>query len=91
MVMIDEAELAAEALAADPDTPVGADAVPLWDVLATGPSEPPLLPEWYMPVAAGGGAALHGWRRIAALAVVGALLLITAMGLCNTYAQMVLD
>lgn len=89
--MIDEAELTAEALAADPDTPVGADAVPIWDVLATDPAAPPLLPEWYMPVAPRGGAPLHGWRRIAALAVISALLLITAMGLCNTYAQMVLD
>lgn len=88
--MIDEAELTAEALAADPDTPVGPDAVPLWDATA-GSAHPPLLPEWYMPVAPGGAGAVRGWRRVAALLVVVALLLITAYGLCNTYAQIGID
>ena len=89
--MIDEAELTAEAMAADPDTPVGTDAVPFTTAVGSGSDQPPMLPEWYMPVAPGGGARLQGWRRAAAFIVVGALLLITAMGLCNTYAQVALD
>jgi len=79
---ISDEELTALALAADPDQPLDADAVPLADYLAEsfGP-----LPEWYMaPVMA-----RHSGRRRQAiiLAVVGAFLLIEAFGLCSTYGQ----
>ena len=79
---ISDEELTALALAADPDQPLGADAVPLADYLADafGP-----LPEWYMaPVMA-----RHSGRRRQAviLGVVGAFLLIEAFGLCSTYGQ----
>jgi hypothetical protein len=80
--MISDEELTALALAADPDQPLDADAVPLAAYLADafGP-----LPEWYMaPVMA-----RHSGRRRQAiiLAVIGAFLLIEAFGLCSTYGQ----
>lgn len=79
---ITDDELAALALAADPDQPLPADAVPLDVYLATeaGP-----LPDWYMaPIMA-----RHSGRRRQAviLAVIGAFLLIEAFGLCSTYGQ----
>ena len=79
---ISDEELTALALAADPEQPLDADAVPLADYLAE--SFVP-LPEWYMaPVMA-----RHSGRRRQAiiLAVVGAFLLIEAFGLCSTYGQ----
>ena len=56
----DDDELAALALAADPDQPVDADAVPF----VAGSTAPGLLPAWYMPapMAAAGGTV----RRVAA-------------------------
>jgi hypothetical protein len=56
------------------------DAVPIDVHLArTGPS----LPLWYMPpVVARGG---RRWKTPVVLVIVGAFLLIEAMGLCNTY------
>jgi hypothetical protein len=71
-------ELAALALAADPDVEPGPDAVPF----RVGPTTD-LLPSWYMPPAV--GHAEPGWRRRVALVVVGAILLINAAGLCVTY------
>jgi len=44
---ITDDELAALALAADPDVEVGDDAVSLWDLAAT--EQESLLPSWYMP------------------------------------------
>ncbi len=79
---ISDEELTALALAADPDQPLDADAVPLADYLA-GSFGP--LPAWYMaPVMA-----RHSGRRrqMIILAVVGAFLLIEAFGLCSTYGQ----
>ena len=79
---ITDDELAALALAADPDQPLAADAVPLDVYLATeaGP-----LPEWYMaPVMARHSG---GRRRAVIIGVVGAFLLIEAFGLCSTYGQ----
>ena len=55
-----DAELTAAALAADPDTVVGDDAVSLWDIAS--PVGPALLPSWYMP-APMGAPKLRGWRR----------------------------
>ena len=44
-------DLTALALGADPDEPLGNDAVPIWQVLG-GPHDP-LLPSWYMPAPMG--------------------------------------
>jgi hypothetical protein len=78
-------ELCALALAADPDTEVGEDAVPLHDLIGASADGP--LPSWYMPAAAG-GRMLRGWRRIPPVAVVAALVVINCYGLCNTYGQL---
>lgn len=84
---LSDEELGALALAADPDTPVGADAVPLRELL--GLDEPgsgdELLPGWYMPAAAAGSRVLTGWRRRLVLVVVASFVLINAYGLCSTY------
>ncbi|HEY6428961.1 MAG TPA: hypothetical protein VIX84_17190 [Acidimicrobiales bacterium] len=73
-------ELTELALAADPGAPLPDDAVPIDVHLArSGPS----LPLWYMPpVVARGG---RRWKTPVVLVIVGAFLLIEAMGLCNTY------
>jgi hypothetical protein len=78
-------ELAALALAADPDTPVDDDAVPLSELTGAHADGP--LPEWYMPAAAG-GRLLTGWRRLPPVLVVGSLLAINACGLCITYGKL---
>jgi hypothetical protein len=79
-------ELAALALAADPNPALPDDAVPL--TLDDGDS---LLPSWYMP-APMGRHTLRGWRgrvtKAGAIAVIGSFLAITAAGLCNTYGQL---
>jgi hypothetical protein len=75
-------ELAAVALAADPDLPLADDAVPLADPDA--PSA--FLPSWYMPVArARRGTA---WRRVVIAVIVLAFLLINVLGLCITYGRL---
>src|SRR5665213_268840 len=73
-------ELTALALAADPGAPIGQDAVPLGVYLgqASGP-----LPEWYMPSPM---TRVHAWWRLpVVMTIVGAFLIIEALGLCNTY------
>ena len=75
-------ELAALALAADPDVPLGDDAVCLWEV--TGDQPDRRLPEWYMP-APMGGRLLSGWRRRVVILIIVSFVLIDAYGLCNTY------
>ncbi len=77
------AELTAQALAADPDAPLAADAVPFTEA-DTAES---LLPSWYMPVPV--TFQRRPWHRIAALAVIGSFLLINALGLCITYGHLV--
>jgi len=84
-VEMSDEELTALALAADPDTPVAPDAVPLSELTGTKPDGP--LPEWYMPAAAG-GRLLTGWRRVPPVLVVGSLLTINACGLCITYGKL---
>ncbi|HLN05480.1 MAG TPA: hypothetical protein VK217_04335 [Acidimicrobiales bacterium] len=81
---ISDAELTALAIAADPDAPVGPDAIPFALCLAQSAG---LLPQWYMPPPAtrSGGK----WRTPVVLAIVVALLLIEALGLCSTYGQVV--
>ena len=73
-------ELSALALAADPETEVNDDAVPL-----TGLTVPSLLPGWYMPAPMGGVPLLQGWRRRVGQLIVASFVLINAYGLCSTY------
>jgi hypothetical protein len=77
---ITDDELTELALAADPDAPLPDDAVPM-DVHLSRFAVP--LPLWYMPpVVRSGG---RRWTTPVVLAVVGAFVLIEALGLCNTY------
>jgi len=78
-------ELAALALAADPDVSLDDDAVPLSEVL--GRDGDSLLPAWYMPRPMH-GRHIDGWRRQVIVLVIAAFLVITAYGLCNTYGQL---
>ena len=81
---ITDAELTALALAADPDGPPDADAVPMALYLALAPGP---LPAWYMPPAMARGG--PRWRRPVVLAVIAAFLIIDAFGLCSTYGPLV--
>jgi hypothetical protein len=78
-----EEELAAMALAADPDADVAEDAVPLWDLVPQDSEE--LLPAWYMPSPMARTRLLHGWRRSVVLLLIASFILINAAGLCVTY------
>lgn len=73
-------ELARLAMAADPDQPIDADAVPI--SLASGQAVG-LLPEWYMPTPT---ASVRGRARRALVGtVVIALIVLSGAGLCVTY------
>ncbi len=87
-VLVPDDELTAEALAADPDAPVGADAVSLWALEADGHEH--LLPGWYMPSPAGGASRHSRGRKRVVYLVVAAFLLINAAGLCSTYGRVVI-
>ncbi len=76
--VVTDDELEAEALAADPDTPVDPDAEPFG-----GASEPGLLPEWYMPV--GGPIRRTRSRRVVVIVIIMSLLVVNGAGLCVTY------
>lgn len=78
---VSDAELAAEALAADPD-PCLDGALPFDRV--TGTETDSDLPAWYMPPPMV-GSRLFGWRRSVALTFVASLLVIEAAGLCTTF------
>jgi hypothetical protein len=84
-------ELAALALAADPDQPLDPEAVPLSTYLSQLPGLSPLpglLPAWYMaPATASSGSK---WRASVIVAIILAFVLIEAWGLCSTYGQVVL-
>lgn len=83
-------ELAELALAADPDGPIDADAVPVSVFLGrVAPIVAGLgaLPQWYMPPASGAHASR--WRTVLVLAIVVALIAIDAWGLCSTYGAVV--
>ena len=79
-----DAELTALALAADPDQPLNSDAVPMSDYLSS--QSVGLLPEWYMAPAM----TRHISRvpQFIVMVVIGAFLLIEAVGLCSTYGQL---
>ena len=85
-------ELTAQSLAADPDLPIAADAVPLAEFLAIGRSstdgsDGPDLPEWYMPIARGRG----GRRHLLVISVIIlALLVVVTFGYCITYGSLVI-
>jgi hypothetical protein len=91
---LSEAELTALALAADPEQPLAADAVPLSVYLAQVPglgSVSGLLPQWYMPQAmASSSGRGRRWRTAIILAIIAAFVAIEAYGLCSTYGQVVL-
>ena len=78
MVEISDEELEAEALAADPDTPIDEGAEPF----GTTP-EGALLPEWYMPAA--GPIRRTRPRVIAVVGIIAALVVVNGAGLCVTY------
>jgi hypothetical protein len=84
--LLNDDELAAEALAADPDVSLDADAVSFWEAADVRRGQP--LPQWYMPAPMGVAAPVRGWRRRVIYAVIASLLTITAYGLCNTYGQL---
>jgi hypothetical protein len=77
-------ELTELALAADPALALDPDAVPLSEFLGHHDG---LLPLWYMPspMVRGGGR----WRLPVVLVIVGAFLVIEALGLCSTFGQLV--
>jgi hypothetical protein len=75
---VTDEELAAEALAADPDLVVPDDAVPFGGSDSAG-----LLPDWYMPT--GGPIRRTRPRVVAVAALVISLLIVNAAGLCVTY------
>ena len=76
--VITDDELAALALAADPDQPVDPDAVPIQ--LTSGMSGQ--LPEWYMPPTS---TVRGSARRLLLGGLVVALVVINGAGLCITY------
>jgi hypothetical protein len=86
---ITDDELAALALAADPEAPVDDGAVPVWEFLGEPGGGP--LPAWYMP-APMRPRRIDGWRRhvvrCSVASVIASFLLINACGLCNTYGQL---
>ncbi len=88
---LSDAELTALALAADPDEPLGPDAVPLSVYLSQVPGLAQvsgLLPSWYMPEAM--ATTGRRWRTPIILAIILAFVMIEAWGLCSTYGQVVL-
>jgi hypothetical protein len=86
---VTDADLVAEALAADPEAPVPPDAVSLWTLTDPGTTAP--LPDWYMPPPIR-ARVLTGWRRHLlrwnVALIIASFLAINAAGLCNTYGQL---
>jgi hypothetical protein len=76
---IDDQDLTELALAADPERPLPADAVPI-DIYL---SQQAPLPVWYMPPVA--RLRVGRWSRPIVFTVIAAFVLIDALGLCNTY------
>jgi hypothetical protein len=82
---ISDEQLTALALAAPPAEPVDADAVPLSVYLGTLAQTGGLLPQWYMPTPMAPRA--RGWRVPVVLIIVGAFVVIEALGLCSVFGQ----
>lgn len=78
--LISDEELAALALAADPDQPLDPDAVAWADPSAPDPG---LLPAFYMPAAV--APVRSRWKRVVGLTVVASIVGINAFGFCITY------
>lgn len=78
-------ELTELALAADPNQPLDADAVPL---ALHGGEYFDLLPHWYMPPALSTGASRR--RKTVILVIVATLVVIEALGLCSVFGQVVI-
>jgi len=81
LTLVSDEELAAEAMAADPDPSLDG-ALPFARMVGT--ETPAALPEWYMP-APMAGARVLGWRRGVVYSFIASLLLIEAFGLCTTF------
>jgi hypothetical protein len=80
-------ELTSLAMAADPDAPLSDDAIPLSVHLAQiAGFAGAALPQWYMASATARGG--QRWRLPVVIAIVSAVLLIEALGLCNTFWQL---
>ena len=84
-VGISDDELTELAMAADPDAILPSDAVPIAEVLGTSHSS--LLPDWYMPAAAGVPSYGRRWKRTVAIVIIVAFVAINAAGLCSTYGR----
>ena len=82
---VDDDELLAQALAADPHAPPSEDALSFDELTERDDFE--LLPEWYMPRPAAGPRLLEGWRRRVVVAVVGSIVLVNAAGFCVIYGR----
>lgn len=89
---LSDEELAALALAADPDAVLGPDAVSVWEVIdGPGCDGVGLLPGWYMPAAAANAEERRRWwKRPVALVLIASFLMVDALGLCITYGQLVI-
>jgi hypothetical protein len=81
---LSDAELTELALTADPDAPLADDAVPMEVYLGQAPG---LLPEWYMPAPMLRRA--RAWRVPVVVTIVGAFVIIEALGLCSAFGQLV--
>jgi hypothetical protein len=78
-------ELTELALAADPDQPLDADAIP---IAFSEAGNFDLLPRWYMPpVMSSGGTR---WKKTVILVIVATLITIEALGLCSVFGQVVI-
>jgi hypothetical protein len=84
---ITEDRLAELAMAADPNQPMDADAVPLSVYLGGLEQSEGLLPQWYMPTPMARSGSR--WRLPVVLVIVAAFVIIEAAGLCSTFGQLV--
>lgn len=84
--LVTDDELAAEALAANPE-PCLDDARPFLE--GERGFNASTLPSWYMPAPMSGARRLGGWRRATAFTFIAALVVIEAFGLCSTYGQFI--
>jgi hypothetical protein len=83
-------ELTALALAADPDAPLPADAVPFGATQDDEGAGGDLLPSWYMPAPVGAHRARSTRHKVAAMSVCVGLAAINCTGLCITYGHLAL-